>query len=67
MLQTAISVTGDVNTRIRRDLAPAERMALLEVHKVAVTVSVESWQNLVATAVDLLKAGFSMIGRWRPK
>ena len=67
MLQTAISVTGDVNTRIRRDLAPAERMALLEVHKAAVTVSVESWQNLVATAVDLLKAGFSLVGRWRSK
>ena len=62
MVQTAISVTGDVNTRIRRSLTPAEQAALIEVHKVAVTVSVESWQHLVATAVDLLKTGLSILG-----
>lgn len=61
MVQTAISVTGDVNTRIRRSLTPAEQAALIEVHKVAVTVSVESWQHLVATAVDLLKTGLSIL------
>ena len=62
MVQTAISVTGDVNTRIRRSLTPAERTALIEVHKVAVSVSVQSWQHLVATAIDLLKTGFSLLG-----
>ncbi len=65
MIQTAISVSGDVNTRIRRSLTPAEQASLLEVHKVAVTVSVTCWQNLVATAVDLMKAGLSVIGRMR--
>lgn len=59
MIQTAISVTGDVNTRIRRGLSAEEQAALLEVHKIGVTVSVESWRHLVATAVDLLRTGLS--------
>ena len=67
MLQTAVSVTGDVNTRIRRGLPPGERAALLEAHKAGVSVSVESWRHLVTTAVDLLQAGLSIVGRWRGK
>lgn len=62
-LQTAITLTGDVNTRVRRSLAPAELAPLLEIHKASVSVSVESWRHLVATAIDLLQSLFGTIGR----
>lgn len=63
VLQTVISLDGDVVTRIHARYASADYEPLLRCHEGSVAVAIRTWKELVGAAIDVLSRLFPTANR----
>ncbi|MGR5485312.1 hypothetical protein [Vibrio alfacsensis] len=59
VMQTSISLSGDVVTRVSRAYSTPDKQFMMDMHSSSVKLSLKYWQSLVQTVTTLFKGWFS--------